>query len=81
MLPWHGQGRLLDFGCGAGGFLQRMHCQGWKVTTYGELGDAIKGALANSDSPSVIEVVVAEKSIPSNAEWKCVSDGEAPRPR
>ncbi len=45
-------------------------CQGWKVCTYGELGDAIKGALANSGSPSLIEVVVAEKSIPSNADWK-----------
>lgn len=31
-LPWHGEGRLLDFGCGAGGFLARMAEQGWKVT-------------------------------------------------
>jgi len=31
-LAWHGQGRLLDFGCGGGSFLQRMHRQGWKVT-------------------------------------------------
>jgi indolepyruvate decarboxylase len=45
-------------------------CQGWKAGTYGELGDAIKGALANEGSPSIIEVVVAGKSIPSNAEWK-----------
>ncbi len=30
-LPWHGQGRLLDFGCGGGSFLLRMHDQGWKV--------------------------------------------------
>ena len=45
-------------------------CRGWKVTTYGELQDAISGALANSDSPSIIQVVVPDKSIPSNAEWK-----------
>ena len=45
-------------------------CRGWEVTTYGELQDAISGALANSDSPSIIEVVVPDKSIPSNAEWK-----------
>lgn len=45
-------------------------CQGWKVDTYGELRDAITGALANSNSPSIIEVLVANKSIPSNAEWK-----------
>jgi SAM-dependent methyltransferase len=31
-LAWHGQGRLLDFGCGGGAFLQRMHRQGWQVT-------------------------------------------------
>jgi SAM-dependent methyltransferase len=30
-LPWHGQGRLLDFGCGGGRFLLRMQDQGWKV--------------------------------------------------
>jgi 2-polyprenyl-3-methyl-5-hydroxy-6-metoxy-1,4-benzoquinol methylase len=31
-LPWHGQGRLLDFGCGGGAFLKRMADRGWKVT-------------------------------------------------
>jgi SAM-dependent methyltransferase len=31
-LDWHGQGRLLDFGCGGGSFLQRMHQKGWQVT-------------------------------------------------
>ena len=30
-LPWHGQGRLLDFGCGAGAYLRRMRQQGWNV--------------------------------------------------
>ncbi len=27
----HGRGRLLDFGCGSGAFLWRMHQQGWQV--------------------------------------------------
>jgi indolepyruvate decarboxylase len=45
-------------------------CQGWEVTTYGELRDAISAALANSGSPSIIQVVVPDKSIPSNATWK-----------
>jgi len=45
-------------------------CRGWEVTTYGELQDAISGAFANSGSPSIIDVVVPDKSIPSNAEWK-----------
>ena len=30
-LPWHGAGRLLDFGCGGGGFLKRMADRGWQV--------------------------------------------------
>jgi SAM-dependent methyltransferase len=32
VLPWHGRGRLLDFGCGGGHFLARMHEAGWDVT-------------------------------------------------
>jgi len=30
-LPRHGRGRLLDFGCGGGAFLELMHLQGWHV--------------------------------------------------
>lgn len=45
-------------------------CRGWKVRTYRELDEAISGASANVDGPSLIEVVVASKSIPSNATWK-----------
>ncbi|MHB9858938.1 alpha-keto acid decarboxylase family protein [Streptomyces sp. YIM S03343] len=45
-------------------------CQGWEVSTYGELGDAMKGALENSGSPSLIQVRVPEKAIPDNANWK-----------
>jgi indolepyruvate decarboxylase len=45
-------------------------CRGWKAGTYGELRDAVTGALANSGSPSVVEVLVPGKSIPDNAKWK-----------
>lgn len=31
-LPWHGERRLLDFGCGGGSYLARMCKQGWRVT-------------------------------------------------
>ena len=45
-------------------------CQGWKVGTYGELEAAVTSALANSGSPSIIQVLVPHKSIPDNARWK-----------
>ena len=32
LLSWRGPGRLLDFGCGGGSFLARMHRQAWQVT-------------------------------------------------
>ena len=31
-LPWVGEGRLLDYGCGSGWFAARMRDQGWQVT-------------------------------------------------
>lgn len=51
-------------------------CQGWKATNYQELEDAVKGALANITSPSIIQVVVDAKSIPKNAEWKEALDAK-----
>ena len=30
-IAWHGDGRLLDFGCGSGAYLLAMHRRGWKV--------------------------------------------------
>ena len=30
-IPYRGEGRLLDFGCGAGKFLQQMRALGWTV--------------------------------------------------
>jgi SAM-dependent methyltransferase len=31
-LPYHGQGRLLDYGCGSGWFARQMRDLGWRVT-------------------------------------------------
>jgi indolepyruvate decarboxylase len=45
-------------------------CMGWKATTYNELQIAVEAALANTSSPTIIDVVVPSKSIPDNANWK-----------
>jgi 2-polyprenyl-3-methyl-5-hydroxy-6-metoxy-1,4-benzoquinol methylase len=43
-VPYHGSGRLLDFGCGAGKFLRRMHALGWDVTGI-DFSEAAVGAV------------------------------------
>ncbi len=45
-------------------------CKGWKTNTYRELKQAVEEALENTDSPSIIQVIIPEKSIPDNAKWK-----------
>jgi len=45
-------------------------CQGWEVNTYAELQNAMEGAMQNTNSPSIIQVIVPSKSIPNNAKWK-----------
>ncbi len=40
-IPWHGHGRLLDFGCGGGSFLQEMRARGWKVTGIDLAADTV----------------------------------------
>jgi len=45
-------------------------CKGWKAGTYGELKEALTGALENLTGPSLIEVLVPSKSIPDGAGWK-----------
>ena len=40
-VPYQGQGRLLDFGCGSGDFLRRMADLGWTVTGVDFSQDAV----------------------------------------
>jgi SAM-dependent methyltransferase len=42
VLPWHGQGRLLDFGCGSGTFIHRMRRLGWQVTGVDASASAVQ---------------------------------------
>jgi 2-polyprenyl-3-methyl-5-hydroxy-6-metoxy-1,4-benzoquinol methylase len=75
-LPWHGEGRLLDFGCGGGSFLKRMADQGWRVTgldaavgavrrVQEELGlTALVGSLPHPDlAPGSFDVVTMWHSL------------------
>jgi 2-polyprenyl-3-methyl-5-hydroxy-6-metoxy-1,4-benzoquinol methylase len=41
-LPMVGQGRLLDYGCGRGTFLLRMHKRGWTVTGLDHSEEAVQ---------------------------------------
>jgi 2-polyprenyl-3-methyl-5-hydroxy-6-metoxy-1,4-benzoquinol methylase len=40
-LALHGKGRLLDFGCGGGSFLERMRRQGWQATGVDTSGSVV----------------------------------------
>lgn len=42
-IPFEGQGRLVDFGCGAGEFLQRMQQLGWSVQGIDVSPDVAEG--------------------------------------
>jgi SAM-dependent methyltransferase len=53
VLGWHGRGRLLDFGCGGGVFLGRMHRQGWQVTGIDASTAAVARARADLGVPVV----------------------------
>jgi SAM-dependent methyltransferase len=52
VMPIHGQGRLLDFGCGSGSYLRRMHRQGWKV-------------IGVDQSPTAVDYVQRELGLPA----------------
>jgi 2-polyprenyl-3-methyl-5-hydroxy-6-metoxy-1,4-benzoquinol methylase len=73
---WRGEGRLLDFGCGGGGFLSEMHRQGWRVTgvdictaavrrVRGELGlRAFAGTLPHAElRPASFDVITMWQSL------------------
>ncbi|MGL6073655.1 MAG: class I SAM-dependent methyltransferase [Fimbriiglobus sp.] len=53
-LPWMGQGRLLDFGCGGGSYLKRMADQGWQVTGL----DAAVGAVRSVQTELGLRAIV-----------------------
>lgn len=53
-LPWHGAGRLLDFGCGGGAFLKRMADRGWHVTGLDAAVGAVREVQQEYGLPAVV---------------------------
>jgi SAM-dependent methyltransferase len=54
VLPWHGQGRLLDFGCGGGTYLQRMHRAGWHVLGLDVSAAAVERVRGDLGLPALV---------------------------
>lgn len=54
VLPLHGKGRLLDFGCGGGSYLHRMKQQGWQVTGIDASEDAVARIRAELELPAFV---------------------------
>ena len=53
-LPWNGTGRLLDFGCGGGGFLKRMADLGWQVTGVDSAANAVRRIRRDYEIPALL---------------------------
>jgi SAM-dependent methyltransferase len=53
-LDWQGQGRLLDFGCGSGSFLVRMHREGWNVVGVDSSAQAIQHIRSEVGLPALL---------------------------
>ena len=79
-LPYAGEGRLLDFGCGAGGYVAKMAAAGWKAEGIDTSADAVRrgreaglalhqGTLPGADLPAdsfdVVTLWQALEHVPS----------------
>lgn len=53
-LPVQGLGRLLDFGCGGGSFLERMQQQGWHVTGLDTSAAAVDSVRRQLHVPALV---------------------------
>src|SRR5262249_56551348 len=53
-LPVQGAGRLLDFGCGSGSYLERMHRQGWQVTGVDVSAAAVQRVRTELHLPALV---------------------------
>jgi 2-polyprenyl-3-methyl-5-hydroxy-6-metoxy-1,4-benzoquinol methylase len=65
-LPWHGQGRLLDFGCGGGSFLERMRRQGWQVVGLDNSKAAVDRVRAELKIPALLGTLPHAELLPES---------------
>jgi len=65
-LPWPGPGRLLDFGCGRGSFLERVRRQGWQATGIDVAGVADQCVRGESASPVLVGTLPHPELVPAS---------------
>ncbi|MBY0527411.1 MAG: class I SAM-dependent methyltransferase [Gemmataceae bacterium] len=80
---WHGEGRLLDFGCGGGGFLKTMHSQGWKVTGLDVSAPTVYRVRAETGLPVLVGTLPHTELQPESFDvitmWHSLEHVHAPR--
>jgi|SRR5579871_280202 len=63
---WHGQGRLLDFGCGGGTYLERMHRRGWRVTGLDTSASAVEVVRHRLGLPALVGTLPHPELLPAS---------------
>lgn len=65
-IPFHGQGKLLDVGCGGGWFIHRMQQRGWDVTGIDFSAHAVEMTRKNYQLPAHIGTLPHPKIQPES---------------
>jgi 2-polyprenyl-3-methyl-5-hydroxy-6-metoxy-1,4-benzoquinol methylase len=74
-LPWHGSGRLLDFGCGSGAFLRRMLLEGWQVVGLDFSAEAVSRIRTQPGLTALTGTLPHPKLLP--ASFDCITMRQA----
>src|SRR5262249_36333153 len=82
-LPWVGEGRLLDFGCGGGSYLEGMPRQGWPVTGLDASRRAVQRVRAELGLPALVGSLPHPELAPDSFDvitmWHSLEHVHAPR--
>ncbi len=81
-IGWRGEGRLLDFGCGGGAFLARMHEEGWQVTGLDVSPTAVNRVREELRLPAFLGTLPHRNLTPSSFDvvtmWQALEHVHAP---